>query len=67
MMGQKIEDIVINRGDVKVRKKHAPPDYPHETKKAYKRKPKYQDEEIEEGLDLYYDEEPETLNDIMEG
>lgn len=64
MTSNKIEDIVIDRDDVKIRKQFASSGYPHETKKAYKRKPKFQDNEIEEGIDFYFDEE--NLDDIME-
>lgn len=63
-MGKKVEDIVIDRDDIKIRKQFAPPVKVHNPKKAYQRKPKFQDEELEEGLDWYLNEE--NLDDIME-
>jgi hypothetical protein len=44
----------VNPDDVKIRKDLAPPTRYHELKKAYRRKPKYGDEEIEEELVNYY-------------
>lgn len=46
--------MTIDPSEVKIRKSIAPPTKYHEHKKAYTRKPKYGDSEIDEELENYY-------------